>query len=98
MEFDLYFKPVSEKVAKLKALVDAKDRFADIKIHTTTEKIGKLDDFDIVIFGVEEERISENKGTANAPDEIRMKFYQLFKPNYEIKIADLGNLSLGKTI
>ena len=98
MEFDLYFKPVSEKIAKLKHLDDAKDRFIDIKIHTTTEKIGKLDDLDIVIFGIEEERISENKGTANAPDEIRMKFYQLFKPNRKIKIADLGNLRLGKQL
>lgn len=98
MEFDLYFKPISTKIEKLKNLPDAKDRMIGITFHSVSEKITKLEDFDIVIFGVGEERGSENAGTANAPDEIREKFYTLFKPNPSLKICDLGNLNLGKTI
>jgi len=98
MEFDLYFKPISQKIEKLKKLPDAKDRMIDITFHSASEKVTKLDGFDIVIFGVGEERASENIGTTNAPDEIREKLYSLFKPSPNLKICDLGNLNLGKTI
>jgi len=98
MEFDLYFKPVSEKIAQLKTIIDAKERMVDIDIHTKTQKITSIENYDVVLLGVGEERISENQGTTNAPDEIRFQFYKLFKPNFPIKIADLGNLNLGKTL
>lgn len=52
--------------------------------------------FDIAIIGVKEDRLSkENKGCANAPDEVRKYLYRLSKAGYEIKIADLGNIKAG---
>lgn len=98
MELDLYFKPVPEKIAKLKTISQAKERLADIQIHTGNEKITVLPEVDMAIIGIEEDRIALNKGTANAPNEIRKHLYKLYKPDYDLKIVDLGNLSVGKTV
>jgi arginase family enzyme len=51
----------------------------------------------IAILGVPEQRNSNNKGTANAPDKIRE---QLYKLNFsgKLSIVDLGNMILGKSL
>jgi len=98
MEFDLYFKPVSAKIESLKKLTDSKDRLIEITLHTEKEKIKKIEDFDIALIGVCEERASENQGTKDAPNEIREKLYKLFKPSHNLKICDLGNLTIGQTL
>ena len=57
----------------------------------------KLNQYDIAIIGIPEERNTDNKGTAIAPDKIREKLYQLNSPE-SINIVDLGNLKSGKTL
>lgn len=52
----------------------------------------------LVILGVGEDRGAEsNAGCATAPDEIRRYLYQLALPCDEVKIVDLGNISVGQT-
>ncbi len=71
--------------------------FYHIDKNTNNNPISNLDKYQIVILGVPEERITRNKGTANAPDIIREKFYRLNQTE-NTPIADLGNLKTGKTL
>lgn len=58
-----------------------------------------LNDYDIVILGVEEDRAAlSNKGTAQAPNIIRKYFYGLDNWFPSVKILDLGNVIIGKDI
>jgi formiminoglutamase len=53
-------------------------------------------DAHIAIFGIGEERgTTENIGTANAPNEIRKKLYNLKRGSGTYRIVDLGNLNPG---
>lgn len=63
------------------------------------EKFPDLNDCQVAIIGVEEDRGSVyNDGCAKAPDIIREKFYQLKKSNYPYQVVDLGNILLGETL
>ncbi|MFN8255436.1 MAG: formimidoylglutamase [Bacteroidales bacterium] len=95
MDFNDYFEPVD--VSKL-----------DLSIHERQDKnlysqVNKefssfnLEDLDLAIFGVCEERNSRNKGTAGAPDKIRQQFYRLCKSE-RAGIIDFGNLKPGKSL
>jgi len=67
--------------------------------HTEKDFTPDLDDIDIAIVGVKEERNSlNNKGTSLAPDIIRKYLYNLFNGNYQAKILDLGNIINGHTV
>jgi formiminoglutamase len=58
-----------------------------------------LDEIDIAIVGVGEDRNAvSNSGSDTAPDDVRKYFYPLFTGNYNLKMADLGNLRLGHTV
>jgi formiminoglutamase len=53
----------------------------------------------IAIIGVNEDRHSvSNQGCAEGPDVIRTFFYQLFQPDIELQIIDLGNIEAGNDI
>ncbi len=54
-------------------------------------------DYNLAIIGVEEDRNSDNKGTAKAPDVVRNELYKLYAPS-ELKIVDFGNLKKGKNV
>lgn len=67
-----------------------------IKTYREIDKFPDLDDIDIAIIGVKEDRSAiNNKGCALAPDYVRNKLYQLYPGNYNVKIADLGNIKRG---
>lgn len=54
---------------------------------------------EFAIVGVPESRNANNNSSCSlAPDEIRSQFYQLYRWEKEVKIVDLGNLILGKTV
>jgi formiminoglutamase len=65
-----------------------------VKKHFT--EFPDLDDIDIVLLGVNELRNRQNQhlapGISYSADALRRQFYKLFKGNYEVKIADLGNI------
>ncbi|MDR2979792.1 MAG: formimidoylglutamase [Bacteroidales bacterium] len=55
--------------------------------------------FKVAILGVSEARNSfRNYSSAMAPDEIRRSFYKLYGWKEKIRIIDLGNLKIGKTV
>lgn len=67
-----------------------------ITIYKEGEEMPDLDDFQIAIIGVEEDRNSfNNKGCKEAPNEIRKALYQLFNNWENLKIIDLGNIKTG---
>jgi len=70
-----------------------------VKANTTVTGFPNLKKVNIAIIGVEEERRAvNNEGCANSPDKVREYFYKLFKGNYKISIADLGNIKAGDTV
>src|SRR5690606_39207977 len=53
----------------------------------------------IALIGVEEERASVNNGgTKKSPDAVRKHFYNLYQGDYEVRMADLGNIQACATI
>ena len=70
-----------------------------IRIHSEQEGFPKLKDVKIAIFGVQEDRNSENNfGCGDNLHFIRRKFYELFPGRWKIDIADLGNVKKGNTV
>jgi len=58
-----------------------------------------LDDIDIVIFGVMDDRKAvNNQGCASAANAFRTKFYELHQGDYIARIADLGNIQRGHSV
>ncbi len=97
MDLNLYFEPIDLDVFRSTDLEQSLQYISIIK-HTTDKPIKYIENYDIAIFGVGEERLSDNKGCANAPDEIRRELYKLYLPATVKKIIDLGNLKLGASI
>ncbi|AOW18463.1 arginase [Polaribacter vadi] len=70
-----------------------------IKIHTEEEGFPDLEDVKIAIFGVEEDRNSENNfGCGDDLHFIRRKLYELFPGNWDAEIADLGTVLKGQEV
>lgn len=68
-------------------------------IDIYTKQWPDIDDADIVILGVKEDRIHQSHaGVAATPDEVRKELYKLFKPKYDVKIADIGNIEAGNSV
>ena len=58
----------------------------------------ELEGIKIAIIGVQEEAgARNNEGTKHAPDHVRKALYRLYRPDYAISIADLGNIKAGNT-
>lgn len=95
----IFFEPVKPEF--IPALGGIKPgRLCDVvKIHTEETGFPQLENIDIAIIGVCEDRNSqENNGTALAPDFIRSAFYKLFQGSYKTRITDLGNIRSGHNV
>lgn len=57
-----------------------------------------LSGFNIVLFGATDGRNSDNTGCGDGPEKIRRELYRLAWNFGKLKIVDLGNLIIGKTI
>lgn len=68
------------------------------RINTTENNFPDLEEADIALIGVCEERNSGNEGTAMAPDEVRKYLYQLFSGTMQIRAVDLGNIMQGHSV
>lgn len=66
--------------------------------YVTGKIFPNLNDVDIVILGVEEDRNSNNLGCAEASNFFRKYFYELYSHSSNIKIADIGNIKQGADI
>lgn len=99
MDISIYFEAVSidfstndEEVNRL--------RMSNItQIYTSDSSFPNIDDVKLAIIGINEERGAlDNKGCAEAPDEVRKQFYKLFAHWNKLEIADLGNIKNGHTV
>ncbi len=53
----------------------------------------------VAIVGIKEDRCARaNQGCSESPDRVRKFFYQLYAPEGEVQVADLGNILPGNTI
>ncbi len=70
-----------------------------IEIHTINSGIPNLENIEIAIVGVTENRLDqEYKGELLTFNNIRRSFYSLFPGNWNLKLADLGNIQKGETV
>lgn len=67
-----------------------------VDIHTRDDGFPDLDNVQIAVVGVQEDRNAENNyGTGENLKHIRQKLYELFPGKWDTKIADLGNITKG---
>jgi len=67
-------------------------------IFTNNDNFPELEGKDIAIFGVCEDRNSENNTGSNmAPDEVRGFLYKLYCGSFRANVVDLGNINPGNT-
>ena len=65
-------------------------------IFSSQENFPTLENIDLAIIGVCEDRNSEkNIGCGLAPDTVRNYLYQLYGGSYSLRVADLGNIIAG---
>lgn len=94
-----YFSPIDIDAMHLPVQDDINTIYSKMDIYKSEDHFPELEDVRLVMFGVPEDRVAvRNKGCAQAPSRIRMKFYPLALPNDEVKIADLGDLIPGQTV
>ncbi len=67
-----------------------------VKIYDET--FPDLEDVDIVIVGCGEQRGAALLGISTAPAAIRSEFYNLYFWHTDLKIADIGNVRIGKSL
>ena len=86
-----YFKAVD-----LKSLFPSEDlNEQQIGSQLTDYSIEEIQDYDIIIFNVEEDRAAFLKGSAQSGDHFRKAFYSLYWNEKKLKVADLGTLAAG---
>jgi formiminoglutamase len=66
-----------------------------IKVYE--DEFPDLDEVDLVFVGCGEQRGAALLGVSNAPNSIRHEFYNLFYWHHDVRIADLGNIRIGKS-
>lgn len=70
-----------------------------IKIYSNQNGFPELDDVKIAIFGVQEDRNSENNfGCGEDLHFVRRKIYELFPGDWHTEIADIGNIAKGDKV
>ena len=98
MSLSDFFIPVDHKTVVTKKGYNSSQLGSKIEYYNT-DFPGLEEKTDIAIIGVQEDRNAiNNEGCALAPDHVREKLYQLNGGNYNIKIADLGNIRRGATV
>lgn len=98
MDLNYYFDPVSLDKPGFELLPPSALFSRNIRIHTRNTPVDKLDNYDVAIVGVPEDRNSPNKGCSQGPDKIRASLYQLSKPKKKFRIIDLGNIKQGEDV
>jgi formiminoglutamase len=97
MQLSDFLSPVNETI--FNAIRESSPRSLVNVADIYVKHMPDLEGVRIALIGVKEDRIKpDHKGAAAAPDEIRRHFYQLVKPKYDIRIADLGNIEAGDSL
>lgn len=99
MDYSLFFKPVDEEQLGLSDKYRGTAQLMSTVLFYNPDNPINIQEAQIAIIGVPEARNSfENEGCETAPDEIRRQLYQLYSWNSPVRIIDMGNLIVGKTI
>ena len=94
-----FISPVSDVVVAYTALLSDQSLGKQIKIHTTQFGVPDIDNIDIAIIGVRENRNDINfLGEELCFDTIRKSLYDLFPGNWDTSIADLGDIIAGEEV
>jgi formiminoglutamase len=99
MDISLYLEPVEIKNFSNASEKEAKRLGDHIVSYTGDHPFPDLENINIAIVGIKEDRRSvNNHGCSLAPDIIRSYLYNLYKGSYKIKIADVGNIRSGYNV
>jgi arginase family enzyme len=94
-----FLSPVSDSVLAHNQLLSAQALGRKLKIHSAQHGIPDLDDVNIAILGVLENRNDVNYiGEEFQLNEIRKAFYGLFPGSWNTTVADLGDINKGETV
>ncbi len=97
MEFD-FLSPVNADLLDEIKRLNQQSIGANIKLHTERSGIPDMEDVNVAIFGVKENRRAVVKTEAPEFDELRREFYRLYPGNWKLKLADLGDIEPGATV
>jgi formiminoglutamase len=101
MELSDFFQPVSSSLSELivSETLPQTALAKIISIHTEAGGFPDMKGIQLAIVGIQEDRRAvNNSGCGMAPDAVRTHLYKLFRGNYPVKIADLGNISKGHSV
>lgn len=99
MDYSLFFTPVDVDTLALEESSMHKEQLGATVLFYNPEESLDVSEAEIAIIGVPESRNSYNNSACSlAPNEIRRQFYQLYTWEKSVRILDLGNLIIGKTI
>lgn len=94
-----FLSPVSDLVLGHNELLSAQALGRKLKIHSAQHGVPDLDDVDIALIGVLENRNDINYiGEEFQLNEIRKSFYSLFPGSWNITVADLGDINKGESV
>ena len=98
MNFDFLI-PIKDSIIAHSVLQPSQSLGCNIAVHSIQNGFPDLEDIQVAIFGVLEDRNAEdNLGCGENLDAIRTHLYQLFPGNWHTNIADLGDIQKGNTI
>ncbi|SDS49096.1 formimidoylglutamase [Gramella sp. MAR_2010_147] len=97
MEFD-FLSPVHEDLLDKISHLNQQSIGAQIKVHSERSGVPDLENVNIALFGVRENRMAVKK--TESPDfyGIRSQFYSLYPGNWRLKLADMGDIEPGDTV
>lgn len=94
-----FLSPVEDSIAALSVILQPETIGQNLLIHQKSTGFPNLEGVNLAIIGVDEDRQSEdNLGSGKGLPHIREKLYQLFKGNWQTKIADLGTIKKGSSV
>lgn len=98
LDFSDFFRPIDfTKISDGRSYGGT--QFGSLVVANRTDRgWPELADCQFALIGVCEDRLSPgNTGAQDAPDEIRRYLYHLYQSEWQLKFADLGNISAGAT-
>lgn len=91
--------PIKDTIIAHLVLQSAQSLGKNIRVHTSQNGFPELENVQIAIFGVQEDRNAvDNMNCGENLHEIRRNLYQLFPGNWHTNIADLGNILKGDSV
>ncbi len=98
MSFD-FLTPIKDTITAHLVLQSAQSLGRNIQVHTLQDGFPDLENVQLAIFGVQEDRNAvDNMNCGENLHEIRKHLYQLFPGNWHTNIADLGNVQKGNSV